>query len=257
MYNRIFKNNQVTYGRPYPVNIPVTVHKLSIEDISDAEEDESEELTDSADPEMMLENTRHKCEMMTREAELEADRIMEEARQEATGEAQKITEEAWQKGYAEGIDTAAEQSRDILAQAEEMRREAQREHEELIAGMEEEMLGLVMDVAKKVVAGELETDKNVIIKLIRDALPKCSNKNGAVLRVSTEDAETLAENSTELMSGIDGADSLEIKNDSALHKGDCIIETQFGSVDAGVSTRLDKIEEAFNEELHYDSCSLK
>jgi flagellar assembly protein FliH len=187
--------------------------------------------------------------MMTREAELEADRIIEEARQEAAGETQKITEEAWQKGYAEGIDAAAEQSRDILAQAEEMRLEAQREHEELIAGMEEEMLSLVMDVTRKVVASELATDKDVIIRLIREALPKCSNKVGAVLRVSPEDAENLAENRDELFADIEGADDLEIKKDRTLHKGDCIIESQFGSIDAGVGTRLDKIEEAFNEEL--------
>ncbi len=249
MYNRIFKNSQVTYGRPYPVQIPVTIHKLCIEEISDAEEDESEEPPDLPDPEVLLENTRHKCEMMTREAELEADRIMEEARQEAAGEAQKIAEEARQKGYAEGMDAAAEQGRDILAQAEEVRREAQREHEELIAGMEEEMLSLVMDIARKVVAGELGTGQDVIIRLIRDALPKCSGKDGAVLRVSPEDAENLAVNRDEFLSGTEGADSLEIKKDSTLHKGDCIIETQFGSVDAGVNTRLDKIEEAFNEEL--------
>ncbi len=239
----------MTYGRPYSVQIPVTVHKLNIEEMSDEEEAESEEMSESPDPELLLENTRHKCEMITREAELEAGRIIEEARQEAAAKAQKITEEAWQKGYAEGIDAAAEQSRDILAQAEEMRLEAQREHEELIAGMEEEMLNLVMDMTRKVVAGELATDKDVIIRLIREALPKCSNKGGAVLRVSPEDAENLAENREELLSCIEGADSLEIKKDSTLHKGDCIIETQFGSVDAGVNTRLDKIEEAFNEEL--------
>jgi flagellar assembly protein FliH len=249
LYNRIFKNNQVTYGRPYSVQIPVTVHKLNIEELSEEEEAESEEMSESPDPELLLENARHKCEMMTREAELEADRIIEEARREAEGGAQKITEEAWQKGYAEGIDAAAEQSRDILAQAEEMRLEAQREHEELIAGMEEEMLSLVMDVTRKVVAGELATDKDLIIRLIREALPKCSNKDGAVLRVSPGDAEKLAENREELLSGIEGADSLEIKKDSTLHAGDCIIETQFGSVDAGVNTRLDKIDEAFKEEL--------
>lgn len=248
LYNRIFKNNQVTYGKPYQVQIPVTVHKLKIEEM-DAEEAETDEQPESIDPEEMLENTKHKCELMTREAELEAERILEEARQKAAGEAQKITEEAWQKGYAEGIDAAAEQSRDIIAQAEEMRNEAQREHEEMIAGMEEEMLDLVMAVARKVVAGELATDREVIVRLIRDALPKCSNKEGAILRVSPEDADRLAEDREGLLSGIEGADSLEIKKDSTLHEGDCIIETKLGSVDAGVDTRLDKIEEAFREEL--------
>ncbi|HEX2947140.1 MAG TPA: FliH/SctL family protein [Clostridia bacterium] len=249
MYNRIFKNNQVTYGRPYPVQIPVTVHKLNIGELSDKEDEEEEDVSESADPELLQENVKHKCEMMTREAELEADRIIDEARRAARDEAQKITEEAWQKGYAEGIEAAAAQSRDILAQAEEIRCEAQKEHEEMIAGMEEEMLRLVMAAARKVVAGELATDRDVIVRLIRDALPKCSNKEGAVLRVSPDDAENLAENRDELLADIEGADGLEIKKDRTLHKGDCIIETQFGSVDAGVGTRLDRIEEAFNEEL--------
>lgn len=247
MYNRVFKNNQVTYGRPYQVQIPVTIHKLNIE--TEAEEPDTDEISESADPEVMLANTRHECEMIMREAELEADRLIEEARRKASEEAQKITEEAWQKGYAEGMDAAAEQSRDILAKAEQMRSDIQKEHEEMISGMEEEMLGLVMAVARKVVAGELTTGRDVIVRMIRDAMPKCSNKDGAVLRVSPGDAENLIENRDELLSGIEGADTIEIKKDSTLRQGDCIIETQFGSVDAGVNTRLDKIEEAFKEEL--------
>ena len=111
------------------------------------------------------------------------------------------------------------------------------------------MVDLVLAVSRKAVAGELEVNKSVIFQLVRDALPNCSNKNGAVLKVCPEDADYLTEHLNELHAEVEGADGLIIKPDCSLKSGDCVLETPLGSVDAGTATRLDKIEAAFREEL--------
>lgn len=247
LYNKVFKNNQITYGGPYQIKIPENLLKYANEDdYTDNSEDESDE---PANSEELLENTKHKCSMLIKEAQLEADRLMEEAQTEAKKQADSIAEEAWQRGYAEGMEAAAAQNRAILDETEKIRITAIEEYEAMMNKMEADMVTLVLDVSRKTVAGELSTNQSVIIQLVRDALPNCSNKYGAVLKVSPTDAVYLAENMEELKEDVEGADELEIKTDSTLKPGDCIIETALGNVDAGTSTKLDKIEAAFMEEL--------
>lgn len=248
MYKRIVKNNQVTYGRPYQIRIPV-----NLLDYDDPDSDEDDAVNSESDSpvgdEEIPAGIRSKCEMLVREAELEAERLLEHARADAEKQAESITEEAWQRGYAEGMEAAAEQNRTILEEAEKIRREAAVEYDSIMAGMEADMVELVLEAARKAVAAELVTNRKVIIQLVRDALLNCSNKSGAVLKVSAPDYDYIAENADEFQAAADGADELEIRKDSAMKPGDCIIETSLGSVDAGAGTRLDKVEKAFREEL--------
>lgn len=247
LYNKVFKNSQITYGGPYQIKIPENLLKYA------NEEDDTDQLGDETveptTPEEILENANHKCSMLIKEANLEADRLIEEARIDAKKQADSITEEAWQRGYAEGMEAAASQNKAILDEAEQIRITAIEEYDAMMNKMEADMVALVMDISRKAVAAELATNQSVIIQLIRDALPNCSNKSGAVLKVSPIDADYLAENMDLLQSEVEGVDDLEIKTDSTLKPGDCIIETALGSLDAGTSTRLDKIEAAFMEEL--------
>ena len=252
LYNKVFKNNQVTYGRPFQVNVP-----FNIQNIVHIDTDSDDEVTENVDaihelplePEDLLENARQECDLLIKEAGFEADRLLEQARLDAEKKAADLMEEAWQRGYAEGMEAANAQNESILAEAEQIRQSAAQEHESILQGLEAEMVELVLKIAHKAVAGELATNRDVILQLIGDALPNCSNKNGAVLKVSPADCDYLNDNNDKLITIAEGADGLEIKKDSSLKPGDCIIETPLGSVDAGVNTRLDKIEEAFREQL--------
>ena len=247
LFNKVFKNNQITYGGSYQIKISENYLKYARDE--EDEEQSKDELSGFDDPEVLIENTKQKCDIMIKEAQLEAERLMEEAQAEAKRQADAIAEEAWQRGYAEGNEAAAEQNRAILDEAEQIRNTAIEEYEAMMNSMEADMVALVLDVSRKAVAGELAINQNVIIQLVRDALPNCSNKNGAILKVCQEDADYLAENLSELHAVVEGADELTIKPDCTLKPGDCIIETPLGNVDAGASTKLDKIEAAFREEL--------
>jgi flagellar assembly protein FliH len=252
LYNRIVKNDQVTYGAPFQIKIPLRLQNLP-QEAADSEEDGMEEAGDvevaQPSPEELLEKARRECDLMLREAGLEADRLLEQARQEAERNAEQAMEEAWQRGYAEGMEAARLQNEGILAEAEEIRRSASEEHDSIMAGMEAEIVELSLEVARKVVSAELAVNDKVILQLVKEAMDNCSAKDGAVLRVSPEDYKALDESREMLLSTAEGADSLDIRKDSTLGRGDCIVETSFGSVDAGVETRLGKIEEAFREQL--------
>lgn len=247
MYSKVFKFDQVTYGKPFQIKTPFDDGDAdSIKNIPDGKED----LPEAAPaPEELVKQAEQEGKRIIKDAEKKAEILFKNAVEEAKEKVKQLHEEAWQNGYAEGMEAARLQNESIIAETEKIRQIAAREHDSLIAGMEAEMLELVIGTARKAVAGELLTNRDIILQLLRDALPNCSNKNGAVLKVSSSDYEYLSDNKERLESMIEDADLLEIKEDKMLKSGDCIVETPLGSVDSGVGTRLDKIADAFREEL--------
>lgn len=245
MYKKLFKNNQVTYGRPYQVKLPDNFLKFT--DESDGKTDGDEALTE-ASPEELLRRAEKKSEAIIAEAKAEAQSIIDQARARAEEEAGAITEEAWQRGYVEGMESAAMQNRALLEEAEKIKQNAAEEYEKILAGMEADILELAVRIARKAVAGELKTNRDVILQLVSSALAECSEKKGAVIRVSPEDYEYLDENMERLAQLSEGADELDIRPDGSMKPGGCTVETPLGSIDAGAETRLEKIEEALKEE---------
>lgn len=245
MYNKVFKNNQITYGRPYQVKLPDSLIKFTDAEDSNDQEDPSE-----LSPEELLKRAEKKSRDIIAEAEAEAKNLMEQARAKAEEEAKAIGEEAWQRGYAEGMEAAALQNKSLLEEAERIKQSASEEYEKILAGMEADILELAVRIAQKAVAGELKTNRDVILQLVSSALAECSEKKGAVIRVSPDDYDYLNENLDRIEQLTEGADAddLEIRSDGAMKPGDCIIETPLGSIDAGTETRLEKIEEALKEE---------
>lgn len=246
MYSKIFKFDQVTYGRPIQINVPVKVKETIPSDESETEEPEDEAELMSASEEL-ISKARQESELIIKEADYEAKRIINEATERIENEEKMKLEEAWQKGYAEGIEAANAQYEALLAEAEEIKKSSLEERSSILAGMEKDILELVLNVARKTVAAELTINNEVVLQLLRDAFNDCSNKEGAAIKVSAEDYDVLNEHKEELISIAGTSEDIEIKKDASMNKGDIVIETKLGGIDAGVQTKLDKIEESFKE----------
>ncbi|MDD2503898.1 MAG: FliH/SctL family protein, partial [Clostridia bacterium] len=202
MYKKVLKYNQVTYGMPYQLNIPFKIKRVEVleaDEVSTDNLDQENKLNDlPPDPEELLEKAKQECDFLIKEAGIEAEKLLEKAELEADKKAEALFEEAWQNGYAEGMEASRTQNEAILAQTEQIRQSAAEEHDSILASMETEILKLVVDIARKVVAGELETDEGVILQLIKDGLSCCSNKSSAVIKVSPEDYDYLNDHDDQL-----------------------------------------------------------
>ena len=253
MYNKVFKNNQVTYGVPFQVRIPIALQNIKQQEEGQGIFVTPDESGMTEKPEDIIKQAHEEAAMIIKEAEYEARRIMDDAYTEAKEKAAVMEEEAWQKGYAEGIAAAQKQCGETIAEAEEIKAGALMKHDEVIAGIEAEVINLVIDISKKVIGSEIALNKENMIYLIKQAIDNCSNKNGIILKVAPEDYDFLVINRDKLAALIDCTDEMELKQETSLKQGACILETPFGNMDAGVRTKLKKIEEAFMELVHGQS----
>jgi flagellar assembly protein FliH len=194
--------------------------------------------------EMLTEADRMSAETVEN-ARREAAAHLESARGQALQEAEDIAAQARREGHEEGRAQGQAEYDQLIAEAEDIRAQAEAEYRQLLEGAEADVVSLVMEVAKKVVGEEMTLNRQNLLVLVKDALQRCSNKEQVVLKVSAGDYDYIRANRDVLLSLAEGVGRLEIKKDLSLGAGACFVETPFGNIDAGIVTKLSKVEDAF------------
>ena len=242
--NKVYKNYQINMGVPFQVKLPLSLQ--TIKQTSLSEVDEKEEEKDTAQlAEETLAKAREDADLIVREAQLEAQRILEKAKAEAEESRRLVLEEAQNNGYLHGEQEAKDQYRQMVEEAEAIRESASVECAEVLSSIEEAAVDVILEIAKTVIGRDTKVNRDSILYIVKQGFEKCSNREGTLIRLSSEDYEYLLDNREKLSEMCGGADDLTLKKDPSLEMGGCIIETSFGSVDAGADTKLKKIRKKF------------
>ena len=78
---------------------------------------------------------------------------------------------------------------------------------------------------------------------IVQALRKLKSKADVVIRVNLADLELATEHTKDLIEKVERVGKITLMEDSTVDRGGCIIETDFGQIDARISSQLKEIEE--------------
>jgi flagellar assembly protein FliH len=154
---------------------------------------------------------------------------MEMARNEARAEARVEWEQELE-------DRVAGERRAVLKVCEEFARERAR----YFAGVEAEVVKLALAIAGRVLHREVKLDPLLLTGVVRVALEKVAEDSATVLRVPVDVVamwRQVFETSPE--------SSLQITGDERLAGGECVLETNVGRVELGVSAQLEEIERGF------------
>ncbi len=175
-------------------------------------------------------------------AELEAD-VKQRIAQLEKEAFERGHEEGMAKGYDEGKAEVArliERLHTILSKAIDKRNE-------IIEESETQIINLVLLIVKKVIKVISENQKNVVINNVVQALRKLKSRGDVVIRVNLADLELTSEHVKDFMKMVENVKSITVLEDSSVDRGGCIIETDFGQIDARISSQLHEIEEKILE----------
>jgi len=232
--------------KSYQVHIH-SVKKIHHPEFSFIKPDEFQEESNGFDEnkaELMLDNARVEAERIISEAQQTAGRILEDARQEISEMRILVLEEAREQGYQEGYNEIVQKAESILQEAEEIKKAARQEYNELMNRAEKDMIQIILDISKKIIGDELQERADKISSLVAQALAECKKSEEAVVKVSPEDYDGVHEHLNTIIRNAGYSGKLEIKKDVALSQGDCIIETPTDNIDASVKVQLEALEEA-------------
>lgn len=179
------------------------------------------------------------------EANLEAQRILETACQEREVIHLNSAEQGNAEGYASGLEEGLYKAEAIIQQAAELKLQLDERNKTIYKDAEIEIIEMVLDISRKVIGEELTQSPDVLFSLIRKALDKCTFKEKLSIRVSEQDYDYVNDNKDRIVMLTEGINDLEILCDKALLKGSCIVETQAGEINSGITVQLNEIEKAF------------
>ena len=176
------------------------------------------------------------AEKRVAELEATAGARLEAAEREA---AKKGREEGHEEGYKEGV---AEAER-LVGRLHVILDRAMEKRAEILQETEAQVIELVLLVARKVVKVISENQKSVVIQNIQQALRKLKTKSDVVVRVNLADLQLATEHVKDFVQLTENAKKMQIVEDSTVDRGGCVIETDFGEIDARISSQLSELEE--------------
>jgi flagellar assembly protein FliH len=190
-------------------------------------------------PEMVAEKTdvedvslKEEVAAFDEQMESQAEQISMEV-ETARSEARAGARREWETELEERV--AAERMA-ILKAREEFLRERAR----YFAGVEAEVVKLALAIAARVLHREAKLDPLLLSGVVRVALEKVADDSTTLLRVPVDEVETWRGIFTE-----GSKSSVELVGDERLDAGECVLDTNVGRVELGVSAQLAEIERGF------------
>jgi flagellar assembly protein FliH len=165
-----------------------------------------------------------------------AESRLEAAEREA---AKKGREEGREEGYKEGVGEAER----LVGRLHVILDRAMEKRAEILQETESQVVELVLLVAKKVVKVISENQKSVVVQNIQQALRKLKTKSDVIVRVNLADLQLATEHVKDFVQMTENAKKLQIVEDSTVDRGGCVIETDFGEIDARIASQLNELEE--------------
>jgi flagellar assembly protein FliH len=181
------------------------------------------------------------------EKEKEINQKIEEQRKAFEQEIEQLKQNAYKEGYEAGYNSGKAEVERLIKRLHVIIEGAIDKRDKIIADAEEQIIRIILLITRKVVKAISEEQKNVIIENIKAALDKIKGKTEVVIRVNTEDLEMATEHKDEIMQMFEELKHVTILEDTRVDRGGCIIETDFGSVDARIATQLQEIEDKIRE----------
>jgi flagellar assembly protein FliH len=187
------------------------------------------------------------AQVILAEARTKADELTSEIKARVT----QTEREAYEKGYAEGHGKGFDEGKAEVARLVESLHtiitKAIEKRNEIIEEAETQIINLVLLIVKKVIKVISENQKNVVINNVVQALRKLKSRGDVVIRVNLADLELTSEHVKDFMKMVENVKSITVLEDSSVDRGGCIIETDFGQIDARISSQLHEIEERILE----------
>ena len=157
-------------------------------------------------------------------------------------------EEGYKAGLAEGKARADQEAARLLNLLRDFVDKAAADRANALAKLEEDFLKLSLILAEKIVRNTIKDDPAWLKPVIEEACQKLGTVDECIVRLSPVEYEALKDQ--ELRLGGARVERLSLRPDPTLKPGDCVIETESGTVDASLEKRLGKLAEHLLEVIY-------
>lgn len=187
-------------------------------------------------------NAENEANQILTKARAEAEQIVAEAEAKRAQLESDAHQNGYQAGYKEGYDGGVAEVDRLVERMHKMVESVMQRREEILSETESQIVELVILMARKVIKILSESQKNVVMANTLAALKKVKARGKVTLRVNLEEVKLTTSHIQEFIQHVENIEAIKVLEDSSVEKGGCIVETDFGAIDARISSQLTELE---------------
>jgi len=232
----------------------VETHEQSEDDLAYSGVDEnSRNSLPRRSPPTQADKLIHEVRTQAEELRVAAEQQVAQMKAQAFEEATELKLKAIEDGKAQGLEEARRQMTETLQQTTEgcnsMMSVALQEARQVVLEADHQIVELVLAIARKIIFDAVEDRPELILGIVKSALVRVKDQSQINIHVSLDDYERVLQSRRELQLIVGAERAIAVTADSMLGPGGCLIETSFGTVEAGIDTQLDSIRKVLQEML--------
>ena len=175
---------------------------------------------------------------------------MEKAKKQVTEIKANAKKEGYDTGFEDGFkngkDSAKEEFSPFLKTTQKLIEELSEFRKEMYEKVEREMVELVINLTKKVIHFEFSKREDAVQDMIRLAVQSVLDRESMVIKIHPTDKEYAESFRPELLHMFSEIKNITFVANSGIARGGCVVETNFGVIDA----RIEKLEEQIDRILN-------
>lgn len=152
-----------------------------------------------------------------------------------------LERDAFATGYAQGeragLEAGHTRAEAMLRRLAETLDELATLRESTIQHTERQLVDLALAIAKTILRREVTLNGDLVVAMARVALERLGDTASATIRLNPEDYAHTVQRHGEHWAGA----KVQVIPDPAVSRGGCSVESDFGSVDAGVDAQFDEV----------------
>ena len=203
---------------------------------------EKEKQASADDAASVTANAKAEAEQIIADARRQAQETEAETRKTLEDEKKEALEKSREEGRAEGFADGKDEVDRLIQRMQTVLERAQNKRGDILAETEQQIIDLVLLISRKVVKVIADNQREVVVSNVLKALQKVKDRGNILVRVNLADVKLTTDHKKEFVQALEGVKSIQVMEDSSVDSGGCIIETDFGEIDARISSQLAELE---------------
>lgn len=216
--------------------------------VQDAEKAAFEEVKRKTDQAQVLRQQAQDEASATIEAsQKEAEALLAEANARKDEQLKLGYDEGYKKGEESGFREGNLEAQRLTDRLHTIIERTMDKRQEILAETEQQIVDLVLLMTRKIVKVISENQRNVVVSNVVQALRKVKGRGEVIIRVNLNDVAMTTQHIKDFLSTAENIKNITVVEDSTVDRGGCVIETDFGAIDAKIVSQLNEIEQRILE----------
>ncbi len=218
-------------------------HEQADNIIRDAQNAAFDEVKHQSDEAAIIKNSaKQDAEKIIADAKAQAQKILDDAEASKNVIISKAHDEGFEKGREEGFEKGRDEVSRLVERVHRIIESVQNKRQEILDTTEQQIVDLVILMTRKVVKIMSDNQKSVIMANVVQALKKVKGRGDVTLRVNIADVKLTTAHTQDFIREVENIKNIAIVEDSCVEQGGCIVETDFGAIDARIASQLSELE---------------